>query len=545
MAPESDLTSRFAEIRRFFRIATPEKNIISEFLRDVELEMASHRTAINRLKTEIHALERRSERLKHNAEFCKLLLSPIHAIPPEILKMIFSFRCESNVLSRSSPPDALRLSMVCGRWRDIVFSTPRLWSSIEIDFGSWTKDFDVLSQLSQLFLKQSQTSPLRLSLTVANNSDETEGALPILRTIVEHCERWEHLSLMTKTQQFPRLATFDSVHGRLPLLKSLFLKPASYQSESNRPWECFVTCPALHILHVKPPPSRFHLPGQQLSLPWTQIKTLQLSPSYNYAAFPHLGLCTAVEYLRLERVGGGDHPGNYTSHVVHYGLRTLDIDRADDQSEVDGIFKHTTLPGLSSLKIWGHWDDLRPRKWPRWDNSCLEAFLERSFCTITSLQLQSLPITDTETLSLLGMIPTITSLYLGELRGHPQNRIVTRYFWDGLKVSRGSPSAVSIPLVPQLTDLKLVVHEEDLDADAFLNTLSSRWLPDPSHASELGIECLSRVVIVVVLKREDEQRAWKDGCLDCLECLRDTGMRISITYGSLGELYPEVSRVAS
>ncbi|KAL0065736.1 hypothetical protein AAF712_007219 [Marasmius tenuissimus] len=453
---ENDLFGRSAEIRRFLRTTPSNRATVSQFLHDVELELASYHTEINRLKTAIYALETRRDRLERAAERYKSLLSPIHIVPSEILTTIFNFACEWKKLSRDALPDTLRLSMVCGRWRDIIFSTSRLWASIEIDFDEWTTDLYVLKQLSELFIERSKASPLRLSLVLpgddySGSPAAKEEILSILRAVFGQCERWKDVALDVVPQDFPS-SIFDSIR--------------------------------------------------------------------------------AVEHLRLVEVGGLDESNNdHSSHVVNSGVKALRTMSAKVQGDVDGVLKHTTLGGLSSLRIWGERGCLTD-EWPTWDNTCLEAFLQRSSCFITSLHLDALPIIDMQVLALLRLIPTITSLCVGELSCEQENRIVTASFLDGLNTSLDS-----VPLAPQLTHLKVRVHAHNLASDAFLKALSSRWLPDPRHARKIGVECLHFVTIVVIVSSEQDQ---KDGHLDCLDCFKDAGMRLAITYGTFSELYPGV-----
>ncbi|KAJ8083164.1 hypothetical protein PM082_009033 [Marasmius tenuissimus] len=392
MSRESDLARRSAEIRKFFRSTTADKATVSQYLHDAELEMALYQVEINRLRTAIHAIERKHDRMKRNAELYKSLLSPIHAVPSEILSIIFAFSCERNILSGSALPSALQLSMVCGRWRDIVFSTPRLWASVEIDFGAWTKGLDVLTQLSELFLTRSQTSSLRFALTLPDDNYMYDGSQPrggrilaTLRSIIGQCERWEQFSLTTLPQHFPS-TIFESIRGRVSLLKSLhLLKKGSGRNRWSQLFSYFSTCPALHTLYISPEPNPPRV--DQVSLPWSQVKTLRLSIAYNSAAFPLLSCCTAVEQLELDDVGGWASGSNdYTNHLVQHRIRTLDVMKAGAQCEVDGAFKHTTLTGISSLRIWGHWAHLRAG-WSTWDNTFLGAFLNRSSCTIAFLHL--------------------------------------------------------------------------------------------------------------------------------------------------------------
>ncbi|KAF9256030.1 hypothetical protein L218DRAFT_882733, partial [Marasmius fiardii PR-910] len=166
MTRETDLARRATEIRKYFRqtITNTNKAIVSQYMQDVEAKMDEYKAEIERLQTAIYALQSKQNRLKATTDLYRPLLSPIYSMPSEILTMIFKFFCEENVLSRDRLPAAIRLSMVCGRWRDIARSTASLWSSISIGFATWTKDFHVLNQLTKRFMRQSKNSPLELTL---------------------------------------------------------------------------------------------------------------------------------------------------------------------------------------------------------------------------------------------------------------------------------------------------------------------------------------------------------------------------------------------
>ncbi|KAK1227527.1 hypothetical protein PQX77_009434 [Marasmius sp. AFHP31] len=405
MTRESDLLRRSAEIRKFFRSTTSNKATVTQFLHDVESEVTKYQAEINRLKAAIYALQHKRDSLKRTAEVYKSLLSPIHNVPSEILTMIFTIACERNVLSSSTLPNALRLSMVCGRWRDIVFSTPSLWATIEVDFGTWTKDFHVLNQLSELFIKQSKSSSLRLFLTFPGDDfsksvSQRGGARPTLRSFVEHCRRWEHMSLTIEPSRFP-WSIFEPIRGRLPLLRSLALFKVGSLTRTQRSWHqpftIFEASAALRVLEISP--ELFDLQKKEVSLPWSRIETLRLHRAFNATGFSLVSLCTAVQRLQMHEVGGVAGDGNdYSGHLIRSGVETLDIVKALGQYDVDGVLKHTTLSGLSSLKISGRREYIKRDRWPAWDNTTSKTFLHRSPSTITWLHLKALPITDTQTL---------------------------------------------------------------------------------------------------------------------------------------------------
>ncbi|KAL0570084.1 hypothetical protein V5O48_011878 [Marasmius crinis-equi] len=538
MSRESDLARRSAEIRKFFRSTTSNKATVSQFLHDVEVEVEGYQAEINRLKTAIYTLENKRDRLKTTAQLYKSLLAPIHAMPSEILTMIFGYLCEENVLSTNKAPGAVQhLSMVCGRWRDIVDSAPSLWSNIRIDFRSWTKDFQCLTEMTERFLKKSGNHPLRLSFLfpAGDLSEGREGAYPALHSLVANCERWKSLSLRVAPAHFPS-DIFRPVRGRLPLLTSLSLALEGSPILWDTPFDYFDNCPALRSLRATPYVFDLDVEDQaQVSLPWSQIRSLQMFDSYNMWAFPVLYICSGVETLEVRDIGGLDEDEDYSSHVVNSGIKTLNIAYASTQAEVDGVLQHTTLAGLTSLQICSGQDHMAGKNWPTWSDLHLQNFLQRSSCNITSLHLKSLPITDVQMLSLLRMIPSIVSLSIEEYLEEVENRVVTGTLLHGFAVSASSQSPSSTSLVPRLSDLKLVVHAEGLESDLMLKALSTRWLPDPIDAVETGVDCLRSVGIVVIVPADEAN----GGHLDGLGCFRDAGMRLCVVYGMLHELYPD------
>ncbi|KAG7095865.1 hypothetical protein E1B28_006557 [Marasmius oreades] len=529
MTREENLTRQSAEIRKFFRITLPNKAVVSQYLKDANKELEEYEAEINRLQTAIYAVESKRDRLKRTAGLYRSLLSPIHAIPSEILNLIFAFFCEENELNRSPLPAALRLTMVCGRWRDIVASTPSLWSSIFIDFnGLLPEDLYVLNLLTERFLKQSQPAPLRLKLHLSEE-DILAQALPSLNALVQNSHRWETLDLSIARHVFP-FTLFDRICGRIPALRSLHLhEPGDGGTDDWNgypPLNCFNSCPSLQYLNINP--SLF--PPTKLPFPWDQIKTLRLELAYSESALPILSLCHGVEHLDVSEVGGGDIEP-YSDHIISDSIKSISITKATTQLDVDDIFKYTTLKHVLSLEIRGSHQPTG--EWLRWDETMLHDFLLRSSCSITELTLHSLPIIDTQTLSLLHMMPSLRYLCLGEIP-HPtnrRNRIITRRFLDGLAVNASLSSPSSIPFLPHLTKLKFILHAAGISSRSLLQMLSSRWIPDPKHAAELGVECLRSASIVVLTTADTKP-------LERLQCFGHAGMNLTIIYGSASDLYP-------
>ncbi|KAK1229853.1 hypothetical protein PQX77_007071 [Marasmius sp. AFHP31] len=532
MNRESDLARRSTEIRKFFRSSVPDKVVVSQFLRDTESELAGYQAEIHRLQTTIYAIESKRDRLKKTAELYKTLLSPIHAMPSEILTIIFKFCCETNVMEPWSLPPALRLATVCGRWRDITLSTPSLWTSILIELDDWVSSFDILDQLMERYISRSQNSPLTLALKIPHyafdfdsNDVDTAAARRVLDTLVQQCERWKSISLVISPCTFPS-SIFQPIRGHLPILTSLSLvRHGDLDLWGGMPFDFFDHCPSLSSLRID---DLFVLDDTEVPLPRDQIRTLRITAPCSVHASSLLSQYREVETLDLVSVGGEhESDGDYSDHVVAGGVKSLRILDVSAQCEVDDALRHTTLNNLSALTIAGqHFTAAF-----RWTGVPVQDFVLRSGCTITYLHLQWLPIDDVQVLSLLTSLPALRSLCIVELAHQGRNRIVTQTLLDGLTVDAPMNTPSSMPVLPRLTEMKLVVNAQELQSQTLLRMLSSRWLPDPVQATELGVDSLSFVAITVLSNTTPPERP-----LDCLRCFKDAGMTLVITYATPAEL---------
>ncbi|KAF9254438.1 hypothetical protein L218DRAFT_493840 [Marasmius fiardii PR-910] len=530
MTREADLARRAAEIRKFFRQTVTSRAVVSQYLQDAEEEM-------ERLQTAIYALQSKRNRLKATTDLYRSLLSPIHSMPSEILTTVFAFYFDENVLSREQLPAAIQLSMVCGRWRDIVRSTPSLWSSISIDFVAWTKDFHVLNQLTECFMEQSKQSPLKLSIHFPEASfDDPESdvaqARPALNILVQHCSRWESVNLL----MFPAFHYFNilaPIRGHLPSLKYLSLFDPDTGGWVEDLITIFDSCPLLRRLAIRDPLG----PLEKLPLPWAQLIVLALTDSYGSPALEFLSRCPGVEQLSLSHVGDvAEGEEDYDGHVISDKVKSLAISHAEEQCEVDDILRHSTFSKMTALTVGGN-SARHTKEWPAWDGTHLEAFILRSSCIVTTLQLKTIPITDTQTLSLLQLLSTLESLEIEEYLLRSKNQIVTKPFLDGLASSNLRSAD---PILPRLSNMKLLIHAHKFDPEALLQVLAYRWLPDAGQVTEVGIQCL-RFVMIVVFTNAQTPPQDRDA-LDCLRCFKKAGMNLKVTCGDVLEFYPHLKK---
>ncbi|KAF9445966.1 hypothetical protein P691DRAFT_674584, partial [Macrolepiota fuliginosa MF-IS2] len=86
---------------------------------------------ITRLQNRLNTLSLEQRHLRAFLKAHRALLSPARRLLPEILQEIF-YHClptaHNAVMSPDEPP--LVLGRVCGQWRQVAYSTPKLWASI-------------------------------------------------------------------------------------------------------------------------------------------------------------------------------------------------------------------------------------------------------------------------------------------------------------------------------------------------------------------------------------------------------------------------------
>ncbi|KAK1229931.1 hypothetical protein PQX77_007030 [Marasmius sp. AFHP31] len=503
------------------RATTSNKTVITQFLLDAEVELKGYQAEINRLQARIYALNSQKRHSKSTMDLCQSLLSPIYRMPPEILEMVFAFACEKNDLKPSVPPPAVQLSMVCGRWREIVLSSPNFWSTISINFTEWKwSSYSALTAITRFFVQQSNPSLLQVSLTFPQHEIDP-GALPSLINLTQQSTRWQRLSLEFHDPFFP-VFVLRGIRSHLPALESLRVIRRSYEASSQTlSFDFFDACPSLHTLDISPE----ILPNPRNSvgpppLPLEQIKTLRLDSSYNLAALVLTSHCHNLERIEFDEVGGSCVPWpDYEGHIVSNSVRLLAI-RAVNQTEVNDVLRHSTLSGLTSLAISGVGYSMG--NWV-WDNTILEDFSLRSSFHLTHLHLRYLPITDLHLLSLLANLPSLTHLSVQELPKATTNRIVTKLFLNSLAMA---PPAIhsSSPYLPSLTEMNLHIHDNDMDAQVFVDLVTSRSHLVAEHEQEVGRAFLQSVSIVVLTEKPERRP------LDSLCCFRDTGVRVSLTY---------------
>ncbi|KAK7047422.1 hypothetical protein VNI00_006653 [Paramarasmius palmivorus] len=510
-------TLRNLDLKELFRarstISTRDRQTIKQYLKDVEDDVRRCETEEKNLLAAMKMLESRRKGLEKSMELYRSLLSPIHKLPPEILSNIFKECCEYNELNYDlSRPEAMSLSMVCGRWRDIVLSTPALWSNLRLEAASLKIKEEQrpageaetpLAEMVNLFMERSKKMPLTLEIIQCDLSYPVEPIFAAFDVLVRNMDRWLDVTFWSH-----RLCERLPARRHLPILKNLDVS----WSVDIKP-DTFSNCPALTSVECCPV---LHC---DLLLPWGRVKVLTLSNSNAEDSLSILSKCHELERLELDSIGDESDELQGVGSISLPRLHSLSL-RSFYEPRTMFVFHSAKLPSLSTLIFSGYTNGSRGWASPRVIPS-IEAFLLRSQCTITSLTVEVQEIDDHQTLALLRLLPTLETLVLRETRNN--HRIFTSHFLKWFTVEDGTLSS-SPAFLPRLSDLTLTVLDKWLDAEALSSAIVSRWKPAP----ECHVESLRSVDLTVDVFGHTAN--WRQ--LRWLENLRATGLRFTLS------LYP-------
>ncbi|KIJ93147.1 hypothetical protein K443DRAFT_684766 [Laccaria amethystina LaAM-08-1] len=151
--------------------------------------------------------------------------------------------------------------------------TPRLWTTISIDFNdsTTTLDFERAFAAAKTFLQRSGTLPLHISL-IDQYSPPALDSAPLITLIAEHSERWRYIRF--DMPQSHHLAHNNQIQNRLPSLEHLGLF-TSGDSQAHRYLISseYQIAPSLTSVHIGT--SAFSL--NDSVLPWHQLLSFRAS----------------------------------------------------------------------------------------------------------------------------------------------------------------------------------------------------------------------------------------------------------------------------
>jgi hypothetical protein len=269
-------------------------------------------------------------------EIARLLQSPISSLPPETLSEIFMLCCQpkynaiGGVDSQGICP--LRLSAVCKAWRDLAWTTRRLWSVIIL-----TKSNPYASHLGRIlasWIERAGNQPLSIRYEVQSDR--------LLARLIQETSKWmnvsiflpsESLSVVKKYKYFPLLEHF-SIRVRAG--------PGSDPGDLGDLdiFNCF-SLPNIIRLHVPK-----YLRCFKSNLMWSQLRTFSAS------TMGHEQLCDILRLARFLEVFNVNSlelhtRGNILQTVDHSYLRCL-VMKEVDSGVLDRLLSR---PGISTPNL--------------------------------------------------------------------------------------------------------------------------------------------------------------------------------------------------
>ncbi|KAK0458103.1 uncharacterized protein EV420DRAFT_1764575 [Desarmillaria tabescens] len=197
----------------------------------LEGQLHVYDTLIDQLYTVFEELETYRDAIQVVSTQFSSTLAPIRRLPSKVLRSIFRETQSSDLVERwsmNSRPiigfmqDPLTLSQVCGSWRDIVVSSPELWSHIKITYPRLEPDNPSASNFQSL-LKTILPLSDQLPLDMQFKSDEhtsSGDAIEVFSLLLGERHRWRSASLKLPLDL---LELLKSSSRKLACLESLTL----------------------------------------------------------------------------------------------------------------------------------------------------------------------------------------------------------------------------------------------------------------------------------------------------------------------------------
>jgi hypothetical protein len=328
-------------------------------------------------------------------------------LPVEISSYIFSiytddvnsdFDPQSSIIGRDGP---LVLAPVSRTWRRVAFSTPDLWSTVNIHIRS-SDNLRTKAELTKEWLARSRRLPLHLSLVYRTSNvvePEPNPLIPLFNLIQKVSPRWRKLVLEIP----PTFCTaFFGGVTCAPTLETLKLFDDAVEGGDFH----LPRTPSLKHLDI-----RLCIPFSAISIDWSTLTTVEANKVLMEEYFDILRLSERLEFFRLRGLIGQPEYPLPTTPVTHSALRELYLETSDESwinpPDLVTMLKFSAFP---SLEKFGYNSSIRSS----FPNSAIPSIFSRSRCRLTHFDLcgDLRNGTTDDLISILSDLPTITHFKL-------------------------------------------------------------------------------------------------------------------------------------
>ena len=320
------------------------------------------------------------------------LHSPIvRHLPPDVTSIIFEFclpEFKDHQLYPNSKEDysiPLALGAICSYWREIAWSTPRLWSSLVVRVPS-KHDSHMATGIAQEWLARSGQLPLSIRILSTSYNDAISALADIIN---QYSNRWSDLDLYIPDYYFQH---FHATENHAPILKSIRL----HCSDSAIKWTNLnfkLTCPRLERAIL----SLFPMGGSNIQCDNLTHLTLH-SMSINDSLLilhktPRLVFCKVSGFCERYR-------GPSLGALVLTSLKSLQL-----------LITHFAEDFLNNL-IAPHLEEFSLPKYCNPSTGIITSFLRRSACSLLSFSMvfSTFPPSFESFMDLLHSMPSLNKL---------------------------------------------------------------------------------------------------------------------------------------
>ncbi|KAG8985809.1 hypothetical protein FRB90_004450 [Tulasnella sp. 427] len=356
-------------------------------------------------------------------------MSYMQYLPPELLSYILELACASE------PPAQSRAAAVLGRvsklWREIIFSTPAIWTTFQIPHNHFSKGFDE---------PLSRSGSMPIDIYIADEETQLRSAREQLKALIGHSSRWRNVEI-SHPVGFDLLG--KSIPLTLPQLRSLKVDITAQKLS-----------PALFYFYSFPEYST----ASDIDLQWCSRKypslryldlsDVELRPQQTEDFLSFLEAHDGLERLALKNIWEC-HPYAPSQTVVLPKLRDLEL-RGITSSEIllwvsTPSLHKLTIEKHSQLKRWTPVDIksnyasatdvtlIRFSTSPDTLRNLLNAIPLATHLNITSTDLRAPDSFTAESVLLEHKIPNLTSLHIQGVSSPRQAQAVAKAYCATLK----------------------------------------------------------------------------------------------------------------
>jgi len=400
------------------------------------------------------------------------------------------------------------LGAVCPLWRDIVRSTPMIWSEINLQLHPTRLD-DHFSYLDH-FLTHSGTCPLTITMAFENedaagwrpvlsyNYLEQSPMFPLIKLLLSSAPRWRCVDMTIPEKWYP---DFEK-QSHLPNLISMRVRPL-YRDSINltmnrRAFNLLRNSFAIQNLHIR------DLWCPYADIPWCRLRRLTLEDKYTDECLYILSEAQNLVWCRLTGLAILDWPRDTLPPDVERPvalrlLQKLILEDFDDYRDLIpgglNLLTNLSCPALESLQI-------STKRIPK----ALPALLSNRFTSLTHLAIYDFFIEEETLLNCLREISFLEELDIGVHR----SRHISRSLLKAIFITPHSPESFNYTL-PNLKRFSIsgpmVLKNLNLDSlllkvFRFRNPMQEQVEPKIRRLDSFSLETTGRFVPSPLVKKE-------------------------------------------